>query len=230
MIIIVDYGMGNLHSVKRAINYVAPDLNVKISSNANEIENASHIILPGQGGMADCMNALNASNLKDALLETILHKKTPTLGICVGMQMLFEESEEGKKDSNGNTISTAGLGILNGKIKKFSKSNIENIEDKKEKYEIYKVPHMGWNTINIQQNINIKKDIWLNIPNNSHFYFIHSYYLSLNEKTQAYAIATCEYGIEFVCAVGYENIIATQFHPEKSSEVGLQLYRNFINL
>ena len=228
MIIIVDYGMGNLHSVKRAINYAAPNLDVKISSNANDIKNASHIILPGQGGMADCMQALNVSNLKDALLETILHKKTLTLGICVGMQMLFEESEEGKKDSYGNIVPTIGLGILNGKIKKFSKNDISHIENKKEKYEMYKVPHMGWNTINIQQNIN--KDIWLNIPNNSHFYFIHSYYLSLNEQTQDYMIANCEYGVEFVCAIAHDNIIAAQFHPEKSSEAGLQLYRNFINL
>jgi glutamine amidotransferase len=232
MIIIVDYGMGNLHSVKRAIQYVAPNIDVRISSNALDIQKASHIILPGQGGMADCMKALSDSNLKQSLLDTILNKKTPTLGICLGMQMLFEQSEEGRKDEHGNVIPSLGLGILEGKIKRFSKQDIPN--HNLENNDVYKVPHMGWNTIKNQSNLLASSksypNIWQNIANDSHFYFIHSYYLPLNQQTKKYAIATCEYGVDFVCAVAHENIIATQFHPEKSADSGLQLYRNFINL
>ncbi len=223
MIIIVDYGMGNLHSVKRALQYAAPNSNIKISSEASELEKASHIILPGQGGMADCMKALKYSNLKDSLLNVILNKKVPTLGICVGMQMLFEQSDEGKKDNHGNIIPTLGLGILKGKIKKFDVQDIKHTQP----MDVYKIPHMGWNTIKIKPN---SSKIWGNIQDDSYFYFIHSYYLPIDQQTQNYAIASCNYGIEFACAVAYQNIIATQFHPEKSAEVGLQLYRNFINL
>jgi len=211
MIIIVDYGMGNLHSVKRAFEFVAPNSQIKISSNPLDIKNASKLILPGQGAMADCMKSLNNSNLKENLLEAINHKKTPTLGICVGMQMLFENSEE------GNTL---GLGILQGQIKKF---HIENFLSK----ECNKIPHMGWN--NIQYDENKRHNIFNNIANNSYFYFIHSYYLPINNVTDKYMIAKCKYGLEFVAAIAYSNIIATQFHPEKSSDVGLELYKNFAN-
>ncbi len=227
MIVIVDYGMGNLHSVKRALDYAAQlegkNINVKISAKADDILNASHLILPGQGGIKDCMKALQYSKLEHALRQAV-HSKTPILGICVGMQMLFEQSEEGDMHSN---IPTTCLGLISGKIKKFPQKDNNNKED-----QVLKVPHMGWNTIDFQNkngSKNIHK-IWHNIPNNSHFYFIHSYYLVDNAENANYTIAKCRYGLEFVCAIACNNIVAMQFHPEKSARYGLQIYQNFINL
>ncbi len=212
MIIIVDYGMGNLFSVKRAMEYVCPNQQVKISNQAQDIQNASKIILPGQGAMQDCMKLLNNSNLRQVLLTAITEQKKPTLGICVGMQMLFQSSEEGN---------TEGLGILNGRIEKFKSSEL-------------KVPQMGWNNVEQQQvndrNDFIYKNIWHNILNNSFYYFIHSYYLPINAATKPYVIGKSNYGIDFASVVTHENILATQFHPEKSSYCGLELYKNFANI
>jgi imidazole glycerol-phosphate synthase subunit HisH len=218
MIVIVDYGMGNMHSVKRAIEYVAPRSKVLISSNHNDIKNASKIILPGQGAMPDCMKALKASNLQQVLMEAITVQHKPTLGICVGMQMLFENSEE--SHITGST--TAGLGILTGKIKKFP--SIANI----------KVPHMGWNRVKYNQYNDIKSKLFhsndnIAIEQNSFFYFVHSYYLDIYGIDKGYKIATCNYGLEFSCAIEHNNLFATQFHPEKSSDNGLAVYQNFIN-
>jgi imidazole glycerol-phosphate synthase subunit HisH len=230
MIVIVDYGMGNLHSVKRALDYAVHDENkdiaIKISSNAADILNASHLILPGQGGIADCMRALQNSKLEDAL-RTAIQKKIPTLGICVGMQMLFEQSEEGQTP-------TECLGLLSGKIKKFKSTT--NINDNTG---AIKVPHMGWNTIRLLDNASSSGSnlntptvhkIWQNIPNDSYFYFIHSYYLEKNALNTQHAIAECNYTTDFICAVACDNIIGMQFHPEKSAKYGLQIYQNFINL
>jgi glutamine amidotransferase len=216
MIVIVDYGMGNLHSVKRAINYVNTNIKVIISNNSKDIHNAQKIILPGQGGIKDCMQALNNSGLKDDLLKAITVDKKPTLGICVGMQMLFEASEESNH--------TVGLGILKGKFERFEANQVD-----KKTGDTLKVPHMGWNNINISSNEWCNQSfIWHNIKDKSQFYFIHSYYLPITQDSAKYSIATCKYQKEFISAIAFENIIATQFHPEKSANVGLQLYKNFV--
>ena len=206
-IVVVDYGMGNVRSVAQALMYVAPDAEVLISGEKAHLQAADRIVLPGQGAMPDCMRSLNDSGLR----ETLLHcaKTKPLLGVCVGEQMLFDWSAEGDCDC---------LGLIPGKVVRF------DLEDRLQPDGTrYKVPQMGWNRV--RQSMD--HPVWHAIPDESYFYFVHSYYVIPDQAT---AIAgTTEYGEQFCCAVAKDNIFATQFHPEKSAHLGLQLYKNFVN-
>ncbi|NLC24093.1 MAG: imidazole glycerol phosphate synthase subunit HisH [Oxalobacter sp.] len=206
-IVVVDYGMGNLRSVAQALRAVAPEADVRISGEIADIREAERIVLPGQGAMPDCMRSLRESGLQEAMIEAARSK--PIFGVCIGEQMMFDWSEEGN---------TPGLGLLPGKVIRF------RLEDQLQPDGTrYKVPQMGWNRV--QQTTS--HPLWKDIPDNSHFYFVHSFY-AIPENT-AHITGQTEYGLTFCCAVTHENLFATQFHPEKSAEAGLQLYKNFIN-
>ena len=214
MIVIVDYGMGNLHSVQRAFAQVSTQP-IIITADENIIAKAERIILPGQGAMQDCMKALNQSGLKETVVQAITNK--PTFGICVGMQMLFENSEE--------SIETPALGLFKGTIKKLPHEYLIDQTIQRQK-----VPHIGWNTVYTKQkqhpvlkDLHITNDI--NTKNQNFFYFVHSYACMQSE----HSLLHTHYGLEFTSAIAYDNIIATQFHPEKSGKIGLKLYENFIN-
>jgi len=196
---VIDYGMGNLHSVGKALEKVSQKKRVIVTSNVSEINNAERLVLPGVGAIKDCMEALSSKGLEEVVIKNSSRK--PILAVCVGMQMLLEFSEE----NNG----VNGLGILNGKVTKISKE--PNI----------KVPHMGWNQV---QQIR-EHTIWNNIEDNSYFYFVHSYVCMESD----FAIAITEHGRKFVSAIAKDNIFAVQFHPEKSQKTGLILYENFVN-
>lgn len=204
MIVVVDYGMGNLHSVEKALQHVAPKENVKITGDVNDIKRAKRIVLPGQGAMPDCMAAFLKTGIYDVLKET----KTPIFGVCIGEQMLFEESEEGP---------TKGLGLLEGKVVRFQLENKKDFDGT-----AYKVPQMGWNQVAQKTH-----PLWKGIPDHSYFYFVHSFYAK--PKNEAHVVGQTEYGQTFCSAVAHEHIFATQFHPEKSADLGLKLYENFIN-
>lgn len=206
-IIVVDYGMGNLRSVAQALRHVAPDVDVRISGEVAELRSADRIVLPGQGAMPDCMRCLRESGLQDALLEASRSK--PLLGVCVGEQMLFDWSDEGD---------TPGLGLLPGKVKRFDLANALQEDGSR-----FKVPQMGWNRVRQT----VSHPIWNGIADNSYFYFVHSYYAMPAER--AHTLGETSYGDVFSCAVGRDNIFATQFHPEKSASAGLQLYKNFVH-
>ncbi|MBE6138088.1 MAG: imidazole glycerol phosphate synthase subunit HisH [Erysipelotrichaceae bacterium] len=198
MIAIINYGVGNLGSVKNALDYLK--LESKITSDKEEILDADKIILPGVGAFEDAMKAFKSLELDKVLLECINAGK-PVLGICVGMQMLFEYSYEYGKHE--------GLGIFKGNIIKFDDTN-------------YKVPHMGWNNISITKNNKLLEGL-----DNQFVYFVHSYHLDESN----FEIATCEYaGVKYPCAVNRDNIYAVQFHPEKSGDIGLQILKNFGDL
>lgn len=199
MVAIIDYGAGNLSSVKKALDYLGAES--EITQNKNEIMSASHIILPGVGSFGDAMVSMQERGLADTVKAAATSGK-PFLGICLGLQLLFESSEE----SEG----VEGLGLLKGRI----------IEIPKAKG--LKVPHMGWNSVSVKQ----KDGIFAGIEEDSYFYFVHSYYLSdAQEDTVA---ATTEYGVDIQCAVQKGNLCATQFHPEKSGRLGLKLLENFL--
>jgi len=204
-IAIVDYGMGNLYSVARAMQHVAPEATVKICQRADEIRAADRVVFPGQGAMRDCMQFLEESGLRVAVLEA--SKTKPLLGVCVGEQMLFDRSEEGPAD---------GLGIFAGNVRRFAGEAFETAPR-------LKVPHMGWNQVRFTQD----HPIWAGIPDNSYFYFVHSYYA--DPVDPALTAAVTDYGLTFTCAVAKDNIFATQFHPEKSASIGLRLYQNFVH-
>ena len=196
MIIIINYGMGNLRNVEKAL--ASMNQQVKISDNIDDIKNSDAIILPGVGSFKSAMDNLRKLNLVDTIVSEIKSKK-PFLGICLGMQVLFEKSEEGN---------TSGLGILKGKVKRFKHS--------------LKVPHMGWNTVRKKSRNNLFEDI----PDESFFYFVHSYYVGPLDKS--IIVGETEYGIKFASAIAGDNIYVVQFHPEKSQSVGLKLINNFI--
>ncbi len=206
-IVVVDYGMGNLRSVAQALRAVAPEADVKISGEIADIREAERIVLPGQGAMPDCMRSLRESGLQEAMMDAARSK--PVFGVCIGEQMMFDWSEEGN---------TPGLGLLPGKVIRFRLE--EQLQPDGTRY---KVPQMGWNRVHQSSS----HPLWTNIPDNSHFYFVHSFY-AIPENT-AHITGQTEYGKTFCCAVTHENLFATQFHPEKSAEAGLQLYKNFIN-
>lgn len=198
MIAVIDYGMGNLRSVQKAIEHLG--YNCIVSSSRSDINSASHIILPGVGAFRDAMKNLRERNLIDVIIENCVQKKKPLLGICLGMQVLFEESEEFGIHR--------GLGILKGRVVRF-RSNL-------------KVPHMGWNSVRlIRENPLIKND-------EQFFYFVHSYYVVPSDES--IIRGTTDYGINFVSYINEDNIFATQFHPEKSEKQGLQLLKNFCEL
>ena len=208
-IAIVNYGMGNFHSVARALRAAAPDANIIIASQPEEIKNASRVVFPGQGAMRDCMATLRASGLHEAVLEAARNK--PLLGVCVGEQMLFSHSEEGD---------TPGLDIFPGNVVRFSGPEFSRAptDDAAQ----LKIPHMGWNRVEQTQ----AHPLWQGIPDLAFFYFVHSYYVA--PSLSSLIVGRSEYGVSFTCAVAQDNIFAVQFHPEKSGETGLQLYLNFV--
>jgi imidazole glycerol-phosphate synthase subunit HisH len=213
-IAIVDYGMGNLRSVYQAFHHVAPDANVVIARTPEEILTAQRVVLPGQGAMPDCMKHLEESGLLDALLEAAKNK--PLLGVCVGEQMLFEQSAETRSEINAAW--TKCLGLIPGDVRRF-----ELVGKLQPDGSAYKVPHMGWNQVRQDK----KHPLWEGIPDLSSFYFVHSYYVT--PKNQDAIAGSTEYGDWFTSAVARDNIFATQFHPEKSAEYGLKLYKNFVS-
>ena len=209
-IAIVDYGMGNLRSVAQSIIKVSPQSNVVIAKTPEQIRKADRVILPGQGAMPDCMSNLKHSGLLEEVLNAAKNK--PLLGICIGEQMLFEESAE----THFPGKMTACLGLLPGKVKKFELEGELQPDGSH-----FKVPHMGWNRV-IQQK---PHSLWEGIPDTTRFYFVHSYYVVPDNQEHQFAVT--EYGSHFTCAVARDNIFATQFHPEKSALYGLRLYQNF---
>ena len=206
---VVDYGMGNLRSVSQAVAHVARDADVKVivTSNPEEVYAAERVVLPGQGAMRDCMRELRDSGLKDAVLHAAAHK--PLMGVCVGMQMLLDHSEE---------QDTPGLGLIPGRVKRFRLDGQRQPDGSR-----YKVPQMGWNRV-FQSRAH---PVWAGVPNGAWFYFVHSYYAQPSEPR--HIAGETEYGVRFTCAVARDNIFATQFHPEKSADHGLALYRNFLH-
>ena len=214
IIAIVDYGMGNLRSVYQAFHHVAPDANVVIAHTPEDIISAERVVLPGQGAMPDCMKHLKESGLLEALLDAAKNK--PLLGVCVGEQMLFEQSAEVR--ANSNTAWTPCLGLIPGEVRRFELAGKLQPDGS-----AYKVPHMGWNQVRQDH----PHPIWDGIPDLTSFYFVHSYYV-VPERSEDIAGST-EYGDWFTSAVARDNIFATQFHPEKSAEYGLKLYKNFVS-
>lgn len=206
-IVVVDYGMGNLRSVAQALRHAAPEADVQISGEVSDLRAADRVVLPGQGAMRDCMRSLRDSGLQDELMRASASK--PLLGVCVGEQMLFEWSEEGD---------TPGLGLLPGKVVRFNLDG--RVQDDGSRF---KVPQMGWNRVQQSQ----PHPLWNGIADNSYFYFVHSYYAV--PANSAHIFGETSYGDIFCCAVGQDNIFATQFHPEKSASAGLQLYKNFVH-
>ena len=206
-IVVVDYGMGNLRSVAQALRAVAPEADVKISGEVADIEHADRIVLPGQGAMRDCMASLRASGVEEALLRAA--KNRPMMGVCVGEQMLFDVSEEGD---------TPGLGLLPGKVVRFQLDGRLQPDGSR-----FKVPQMGWNRVRQAR----AHPLWEGIDDDAYFYFVHSYYAQPEDSQDS--IGETDFGGMFCCAVARENIVATQFHPEKSADAGLRLYRNFIH-
>ena len=213
-IAIVDYGMGNLRSVYQAFHHVAPDANVVIAHTPEEIISAERVVLPGQGAMPDCMKHLKESGLLEALLDAAKNK--PLLGVCVGEQMLFDQSAEVR--ANSNTAWTPCLGLIPGEVRRFELAGKLQPDGS-----AYKVPHMGWNQVRQDR----QHPLWNGIPDLTSFYFVHSYYVVPQRKEDI--AGSTEYGDWFASAVARDNIFATQFHPEKSAEYGLKLYKNFVS-
>jgi glutamine amidotransferase len=205
MIAIVDYGMGNLRSVHKALEHVA--LEAQVTSDPQEIMDASKIILPGVGAFKDCMRNLEELHLLEPIIRSIEAGK-PFLGICLGLQLLFEESDEFGPHR--------GMGVLPGRVTRFPGA----IRDP-EAGEPYPIPHMGWNTVEIKK----ETPLFVGIESGSYFYFVHSYYAMPQDIGDIAAVTP--YGIDFACAVQRGNIYAVQFHPEKSQDKGLQLLKNF---
>lgn len=206
---VIDYGMGNLRSVVKAIEHVAPRARVLLTSNAAEISSAARVVFPGQGAIAGCMAALDSCHLRDAVFAAVQSK--PFLGICLGLQALFEFSEEGG--------GVKGLGILPGRVPRFPPDKMHDPKT----HQLLKVPHMGWNQVR-----QVKPHaLWKGIPDNARFYFVHSYYADAAER--GHVAGETEYGLRFTSAAARANIFAVQFHPEKSATAGLQLLDNFMN-
>jgi glutamine amidotransferase len=205
-IAVVDYGMGNLRSVSKALEHVAPNKNVVVTSSAKDIIDAERVVFPGQGAMPDCMRELESRGLHDVIVQSAASK--PFLGICIGLQLLFQHSEEG--DANG-------LGILAGKVKRFSADAMHDAEGNK-----LKVPHMGWNQVYQKQ----AHPMWKDIQDGERFYYVHSYYVQPDDTSLVAGVT--EYPSAFTGAIAHNNIFAVQFHPEKSQHAGLQLLSNFV--
>jgi glutamine amidotransferase len=205
-IAVVDYGMGNLRSVAKALAHVAPELSIVVSADPAVIRGAARVVLPGQSAMPDCMRCLNASGLRDVVVEAAATR--PFLGICLGLQMLFETSEEGP---------TPGLAILAGPVVRFRDQAMTLPDGQR-----LKVPHMGWSPVRQTR----AHPLWAGIADGSRFYFAHSYHPVPADP--ALTVGTVEYPTPFTCAIARANIFATQFHPEKSQSAGLQLLTNFV--
>ena len=205
---VVDYGMGNLRSVSQAVMHVAAGsgIEVVVTQRPGDVFAAERVVLPGQGAMRDCMRELHDSGLKDAVLHAAAHK--PLFGVCVGMQMLLDHSEE---------QDTPGLGLIPGRVKRFALKGQHQPDGSR-----YKVPQMGWNRV--QQTL--AHPLWSGVPDQAWFYFVHSFYADPSEAR--HSAGHTEYGGRFTSALARDNIFATQFHPEKSAADGLTLYRNFL--
>ncbi len=209
---VVDYGMGNLRSVSQAVMHVAAGtgLEVVVTRRPEDVYAAERVVLPGQGAMRDCMRELRDSGLKDAVLHAAANK--PLMGVCVGMQMLLDHSEE---------QDTPGLGLIPGRVQRFQLEGQLQPDGSR-----YKVPQMGWNRVRQESRQNTHA-LWQGVPDESWFYFVHSYYAA---PTRAeHTAGSTDYGARFTCALARDNIFATQFHPEKSAAQGLALYRNFLH-
>jgi len=204
-IAVVDYGMGNLRSVAKALAHVAPKCSIVVSADPAVIRGAARVVLPGQSAMPDCMRGLDASGLRDVVLEAAATR--PFLGICLGLQMLFETSEEGP---------TQGLALLAGRVVRFRDEAMALGGGQR-----LKVPHMGWSPVCQSR----PHPLWAGIPDHSRFYFAHSFYPVPADP--GLTVGTVDYPAPFTCAIARANIFATQFHPEKSQSAGLQLLANF---
>ncbi len=204
-IVVVDYGMGNLRSVAKAFEFVAhehfADIDVSVSNSPQQVADADRVIFPGQGAMPDCMRYLRESGLEEAVRGAAAIK--PFFGVCVGMQMLFDRSEEGD---------TPGLGLFAGTVTRFRPADATQ-----------KVPHMGWNTVTQTR----AHPLWQDIADEERFYFVHSYFCEPTDGINT--VATTDYAGPFAAAIARDNIFATQFHPEKSHRAGLTLYKNFLS-
>jgi glutamine amidotransferase len=198
--------MGNLRSVAKAIEHVAPRLSVEVTDDARQLARAARVVFPGQGAMPDCMREMEARGLREAVLDAAAAK--PFLGICIGLQMLFEASEEGN---------TRGLGLLPGRVQRFPGERMADQRGAR-----LKVPHMGWNEVRQT----VEHPLWRGIPQGSRFYFVHSYFPVPGRRELT--AGECIYGVPFTCAAAHANVFAVQFHPEKSADAGLRLLANFV--
>ncbi len=210
---VVDYGMGNLRSVSQAVAHVAReagDVRVIVTGNPEEVFAAERVVLPGQGALPDCMRELRDSGLEEAVLDAAASK--PLMGVCIGMQMLLERSEEGAGGA------TPGLGLIGGEVVRFRLEGQTQPDGSR-----FKVPQMGWNEV-IQARPHA---LWRGVPDASHFYFVHSF--KARPSDPRHSVGETDYGGRFTSALARDNIFATQFHPEKSAALGLALYRNFLN-
>jgi imidazole glycerol-phosphate synthase subunit HisH len=207
VIAVIDYGMGNLHSVASALNHVAPNQEVVVTSDPAIVADADRVIFPGVGAIRDCMAEIKRLGFDKLLREQIATGK-PVLAICVGMQALMDHSEE-----NGGVDC---MGLVAGNVKFFGEQHEDSSGNQ------LKVPHMGWNQVHHNDH-----PLWQDIPQDSRFYFVHSFYILL--KDQSLVAATCDYGLQFHAALANKNLFAVQFHPEKSHTAGLQLLKNFTN-
>ena len=208
IVAVVDYGMGNLRSVSQAVMHVAAGTGVQVivTSQPDEVFAADRVVLPGQGAMRDCMRELRDSGLKEAVLDAAARK--PLMGVCVGMQMLLDHSEE---------QDTPGLAVIPGVVRRFQlDGQLQNDGSR------FKVPQMGWNRVAQSPHA-----MWADVPDNAYFYFVHSFYAAPTHS--AHSVGHTEYGARFTAALARDNIFATQFHPEKSADHGLALYRNFLH-
>jgi glutamine amidotransferase len=205
---VVDYGMGNLRSVSQAVQHVAQGsgYEVVVTARPQDVRDAQRIVLPGQGAMPDCMRELRESGLLEPVLEAAASK--PLFGVCVGMQMLLDRSDEGPTDA---------LGLIHGEVVKFELAGRLQPDGSR-----YKVPQMGWNRVWQSQ----PHPLWAGIPDGSYYYFVHSFYARTSDAR--HSVGEADYGARFTAAIARDNIFATQFHPEKSADHGLALYRNFL--
>ena len=205
---VVDYGMGNLRSVSHAVIHAAQGSGIEVvwARSAAEVMAAERVVLPGQGAMRDCMRELRESGMLEAVLHAAAHK--PLMGVCVGMQMMLDRSHEGPTD---------GLGLIPGEVVKFELAGRMQPDGSR-----YKVPQIGWNRVQQSRS----HPVWKDVPDNSYFYFVHSYYARPSDAHHSAGLA--DYGGSFTAAIARDNIFATQFHPEKSAAHGLALYRNFL--
>ncbi len=206
-IAVIDYGMGNLRSVSKALEHVAPRARVEVTSDPAAVVRSDRVVFPGQGAMPDCMREMDGRGLRQAVLEAARSK--PFLGVCIGLQMLFDSSEEGD---------ATGLGVLPGRVRRFPPQAMRGEGGAK-----LKVPHMGWNQVRQTR----AHPLWAGIEDGERFYVVHSYFAD-----PADAALTCgatDYGLRFTCAVAQDNIFAVQFHPEKSHNAGLRLLTNFVD-
>jgi glutamine amidotransferase len=206
-IAVVDYGMGNLRSVAKALGHVAPTRTIVVSAEPDVIRQAGRIVLPGQGAMPDCIRGLDAGGLTGVVLE--MARTRPFLGICLGLQMLFESSEEGP---------TRGLAVIPGTVARFRDEAMTLPDGQR-----LKVPHMGWSPVRQTR----PHPLWAGIPDGARFYFAHSYHPKPADP--GVTAGTADYPTAFTCAIARANIFATQFHPEKSHHAGLQLLANFVD-